>query len=145
MFQAKAGHDGSCIHVGVAKPCDTWPHLQRLSLEHHSDVMHADAPWAEYPAQTTTLTQPEELERVRAERRRGAAVVNALEISDQVVAAADALEVAWKPPTKNCERLAGYKARCQPLPVLPCCYDLLCDVMQLDTDMPSQRSNRHSL
>ena len=82
---------------------------------------------------------------MRAERRRGAAVVNALEISDQVVAAADALEVAWKPPTKNRERLAGYKARCQPLPVLPCCKYPLCDVMHQERDMPRQRAIRPSL
>ena len=61
--------------------------------------------------QTTTLTLPEELERLRAERRRGAATVADLEILEQAVAAPDALEVAWRPPTKNRERITSYKAR----------------------------------
>lgn len=60
--------------------------------------------------QTTTLTLPEELERLRAERRRGAAIVADLEILEQAAAAApEALEVAWRPPTKNRERITGYK------------------------------------
>ncbi|KAK9825409.1 hypothetical protein WJX81_002378 [Elliptochloris bilobata] len=59
--------------------------------------------------QTTTLLLPEELERLRAERRRGAAVVADLEILEQAGVASDALEVAWRPPTKNRERISGYK------------------------------------
>ncbi len=62
--------------------------------------------------QTTTLSLPEELERLRAERRRGAAVVPDLEIADHAAPVApDALEVSWRPPTKNRERIASYKAR----------------------------------
>lgn len=32
-----------------------------------------------------------------------------LEIFEQAVAAPDALDVAWRPPTKNRERITGYK------------------------------------
>ena len=78
--------------------------------------------------QTTTLTLPEELERLRAERRRGAAIVADLEILEQAVAAPDALEVAWRPPTKNRERIARYKARTGPMPGWgsPCCACTAC-------------------
>ena len=63
------------------------------------------------------LTLPEELERLRAERRRGAAIVADLEILEAAAAAPDALEVAWRPPTKNRERITGYKVPC---PCTPC-------------------------
>ncbi len=62
--------------------------------------------------QTTTLSLPEVLERLRADRRRGAAVVPDLQIADHAAPVApDALEVSWRPPTKNRERIASYKAR----------------------------------
>ena len=61
--------------------------------------------------QVLEFSLPEDIERLRNERRAGAVTYDALELLEEAPAPATAssLEVAWRPPTKGAERIASYK------------------------------------
>ncbi|KAF6250631.1 hypothetical protein COO60DRAFT_1681080 [Scenedesmus sp. NREL 46B-D3] len=55
------------------------------------------------------LTLPEDIERMKAAKRRGKEQVNFLELLSDAAATSSSLEVSWRPPSTNSERITGYK------------------------------------
>jgi hypothetical protein len=68
------------------------------------------SPHPALPRQITDLTLPEDIERLRASRRAEASSDHgALEIIDASEATATSITLSWRPPSKNAERVTGYK------------------------------------
>ncbi|WIA13348.1 hypothetical protein OEZ85_006930 [Tetradesmus obliquus] len=55
------------------------------------------------------LTLPEDIERMKTAKRRDKEQVNVLELLSDAAATSSSLEVSWRPPSKNSERITGYK------------------------------------
>ncbi|KAG2424386.1 hypothetical protein HXX76_014595 [Chlamydomonas incerta] len=52
---------------------------------------------------------PEDIERLRANRRKDSGFSEKLELSDDAVCGVSSLELSWRPPTKNADRIERYK------------------------------------
>ncbi|KXZ54835.1 hypothetical protein GPECTOR_4g907 [Gonium pectorale] len=59
--------------------------------------------------QVTEWSLPEDIERLRANRRKDMGFSERLELSDDAVCGVSSLELSWKPPTKNSDRIERYK------------------------------------
>ena len=52
---------------------------------------------------------PEDIERLRHSRKRDLGLSERLELSDESVCGVNSIELNWRPPTKNAERIEKYK------------------------------------
>jgi hypothetical protein len=52
---------------------------------------------------------PEDIERLRHSRKRDLGVSERLELMDDAISTVNSIELSWKPPTKNAERIERYK------------------------------------
>ncbi|GLC41598.1 hypothetical protein PLESTF_000274300 [Pleodorina starrii] len=59
--------------------------------------------------QITEWSLPEDIERLRANRRKDMGFSEKLELSDDAVCGVSSLELSWRPPTKNSDRIERYK------------------------------------
>ncbi|KAG2490886.1 hypothetical protein HYH03_010803 [Edaphochlamys debaryana] len=59
--------------------------------------------------QITEWSLPEDIERLRANRRKDNGFSEKLELSDDAVCGVSSLELSWRPPTKNSDRIERYK------------------------------------
>eukprot|EP00879_Flechtneria_rotunda_P025407 GHRR01026999.1.p1 GENE.GHRR01026999.1~~GHRR01026999.1.p1 ORF type:complete len:354 (+),score=123.29 GHRR01026999.1:930-1991(+) len=88
--------------------------LKQMSV---SSVMHGNKLYTLTPnlheqlgeLQVMELTLPEDIERMRAAKQRNQEKVDNLELLDTAAATSTSLEVSWRPPSKNSERITGYK------------------------------------
>lgn len=59
--------------------------------------------------QTFEFTLPEDIERMKNERRKGSMTIDTLDLMDEAVCTPSSIEVAWRPPTKNADRISKFK------------------------------------
>ncbi|KAL6758234.1 hypothetical protein V8C86DRAFT_2601400 [Haematococcus lacustris] len=59
--------------------------------------------------QVMELALPEDIERLRHSKKRDLGLNERLELSDEGVIGVSSLELSWRPPTKNAERIERYK------------------------------------
>ena len=59
--------------------------------------------------QTFEFTLPEDIERMKNERRKGSMTIDTLDLMDEAVCTPSSIEVAWRPPTRNADRISKFK------------------------------------
>lgn len=59
--------------------------------------------------QVVELSLPEDIQRMRAGRRKDTETVDQLEICDDAVCGSNSIDVSWRPPSKNSERIERFK------------------------------------
>ena len=59
--------------------------------------------------QILEFTLPEDIERMKSEKKKGSMVYERLDLLDDVACSPNSIEVAWRPPTKNMDRILGFK------------------------------------
>lgn len=59
--------------------------------------------------QTLEFTLPEDIERLKNEKRNGNMIYDTLDIKTEASCTSNSIEVSWRPPTKNAERIVKYK------------------------------------
>jgi len=57
----------------------------------------------------TEFALPEDIERLRHSRKRDLGISEHLELSDEAICTMSSIELNWRPPTKNAERVEKYK------------------------------------
>lgn len=55
------------------------------------------------------FTLPEDIERMKNEKKKGNSFVEHLELAEEVLSTSNSVEVAWRPPTKSAERILHFK------------------------------------
>ena len=55
------------------------------------------------------MALPEDIERLRHSRKRDLGLSERLELADDAVCGVNSIELNWRPPTKNAERIEKYK------------------------------------
>ncbi|KAK9823106.1 hypothetical protein WJX72_000307 [[Myrmecia] bisecta] len=59
--------------------------------------------------QILEFSLPEDIERMKNEKKKGNLYIEKLELLDEAVCTTNSIEVAWRPPTKNCDRVLNFK------------------------------------
>eukprot|EP00891_Asterochloris_glomerata_P004088 jgi/Astpho2/4088/Aster-x1197 len=59
--------------------------------------------------QILEFTLPEDIERMKSEKKKGSMVYERLDLLDDVACSPNSIEVAWRPPTKNMDRILDFK------------------------------------
>jgi len=62
-----------------------------------------------FELQVTEFALPEDIERLRHSKKRDLGLSERLELSDEAVCGVNSIELSWRPPTKNAERIERYK------------------------------------
>ncbi|GAX74227.1 hypothetical protein CEUSTIGMA_g1676.t1 [Chlamydomonas eustigma] len=62
-----------------------------------------------YELQILEVALPEDIERLRHSRKRDLGLSERLELADDAICGINSIELSWKPPTKNAERIEKYK------------------------------------
>ena len=58
---------------------------------------------------TLDFTLPEDIERLKTEKRKGNMIYDTLDIMSEASCTSNSIEVSWRPPTKNSERIVKFK------------------------------------
>lgn len=58
---------------------------------------------------TLNFTLPEDIERLKTEKRKGNMIYDTLDIMNDATCTSNSIEVSWRPPTKNSERIVKFK------------------------------------
>ena len=61
------------------------------------------------PVQVLEVALPEDIERLRHSRKVDNSLSDRLELSDDAACGLNSIELGWRPPTKNAERIEKYK------------------------------------
>eukprot|EP00878_Enallax_costatus_P041461 GHUV01048247.1.p1 GENE.GHUV01048247.1~~GHUV01048247.1.p1 ORF type:complete len:624 (+),score=179.30 GHUV01048247.1:665-2536(+) len=94
--------------------CNNLMWLKQMSV---GSVMHGNRLYTLQPnlheqlteLQVIELTLPEDIERMKTAKRRDQEQVDRLELLEDAAATSNSIQVNWRPPSKNKERITGFK------------------------------------
>ncbi|DBA67511.1 TPA: hypothetical protein ACH3X2_001791 [Trebouxia sp. C0005] len=101
-----------CIDDGAWASSSTWRQMLAQYCVFHGNRLYMLKPSKDDKLdelQTFEFTLPEDIERMKIERRKGNLTIDTLDLMDEAVCTPSSIEVAWRPPTKNADRISKFK------------------------------------